>query len=378
MCITGLTRWVSKVTPIPIVKGIQVGAGLSLCFSSASTLLAPLSWTGPFVSDNLLLALGAAILLGATSILPRLPYALVVFVTGLMLAVFVPVPEHTPMSLYVRGPFVFPSFDDFWKAALSASIGQIPLTLLNSVVAASALASDLLPSPPYPPPPSVTSLGLSVSCINFIGCFLGAMPSCHGSGGLAAQYRFGARSGSSVIFLGIVKSFLGVVTLWYYDAVVLLLGRFPRSLLGVLVFAAGLELAKVGEKLNTTATDLRITDDPNEHPDQREYREVNEEERSSRWSVMFMTVGTLLTFKNDAAGFAAGLFWHFCLKVREWIVNPESRPLRLGRQEQNRVSNGETGNETLMQREPNERTPLLPVQEGNSTPLLVVHEGGDS
>ena len=31
------------------------------------------------------------------------------------------------------------------------------------------------------------------------------IPMCHGAGGLAAQYRFGARTGGSVIMLGALK-----------------------------------------------------------------------------------------------------------------------------------------------------------------------------
>ncbi|MCF7643722.1 putative sulfate/molybdate transporter, partial [Acinetobacter johnsonii] len=81
-------------------------------------------------------------------------------------------------------------------------IGQLPLTTLNSIIAVSALAADLLPDLPTP---SVTSIGLSVALMNLTGTWFGAMPVCHGAGGLAAQFRFGARSGASVILLGLLK-----------------------------------------------------------------------------------------------------------------------------------------------------------------------------
>ncbi len=89
--------------------------------------------------------------------------------------------------------------------------------------------------------------------MNLIGGWFGAMPVCHGSGGLAAQYRFGARSGSSIILLGLFKILLGLVC---GESLVGLLRRYPKSLLGVMVLAAGLELAKVGESLNYGARDL--------------------------------------------------------------------------------------------------------------------------
>lgn len=40
--VTGLINWANRVTPIPVVKGIQVGAGLSLCLSAGSRMMAPM------------------------------------------------------------------------------------------------------------------------------------------------------------------------------------------------------------------------------------------------------------------------------------------------------------------------------------------------
>ncbi|KAF2205558.1 hypothetical protein GQ43DRAFT_407183 [Delitschia confertaspora ATCC 74209] len=319
MSVTGLTRWASNVTPIPVVKGIQVGAGLSLCLSAGSSLLSPLSWTGPWWGDNLLWALLALLLLLLTLPFPHLPYTIIIFTLGIILSIVSP---YSPTPNIPRSgpsiPVLHPSLEDFWTATTTASLGQLPLTLLNSVIAASALASDLLPSPPYPSAPSVTSLGLSVAGINLIGCWFGAMPACHGSGGLAGQYRFGARSGASIIFLGLVKVGLGVLAVWKQDVLVGLLGGIPKSLLGVLVLAAGVELAKVGESVNTDARDLRESD----LEGGKNVKELDERERKERWGVMLVTVAVLLAFKNDAVGFAAGLAWHWGLRgarrVEEW------------------------------------------------------------
>ncbi|KAF2812476.1 uncharacterized protein BDZ99DRAFT_461158 [Mytilinidion resinicola] len=342
MSVTGLVRWASNVTPIPVVKGIQVGAGLSLCLSAGSSLLNPLSWTGPWWGDNLLWALLAVILLLATLPFPRAPYALAVFVLGLILAGFhapsASPPDHsTPHSNSSSNPFadipiLHPSAATFWHATTTAALGQLPLTLLNSVIAASALAIDLFPSPPYPTAPSVTSLGLSVSLINLIGCWFGAMPACHGSGGLAAQYRFGARSGASIILLGLLKVTLGVITLWKAEAVVSILKGFPAALLGVLVLAAGVELAKVGESLNTDARDLRVMhgdEDGEETWDGKGVRSLDERERRERWMVLLVTVAALLAFRNDGIGFLVGLAWHWGFRatkrVEDWRARRQRR-----------------------------------------------------
>jgi hypothetical protein len=307
--VTGLINWANRVTPIPVIKGIQVGAGLSLCLSAGSKMLVPLTWTGPWWGDNLLWVIIAVILLLFTFAYPRLPYALIVFGVGILFSILGPASD-TPSKYPSTIPIVHPSTKDFWEATTTASLGQLPLTLLNSVIAASALASDLLPSPPYPAAPTVTELGSSVAVINLIGCWFGAMPACHGSGGLAGQYRFGARSGSSIIFLGSIKLLFGIIAFWKSEPIVSVLAGIPKSLLGVLVIAAGIELAKVGESVNTSARDLRVLEG-DQGWDGKRVKELDERDRRERWMVMLVTVAALLTFKNDAMGFITGLVWHW-------------------------------------------------------------------
>ena len=150
--------------------------------------------------------------------------------------------------------------------------------------------------------------------MNLIGGWFGAMPVCHGSGGLAAQYRFGARSGASVILLGIFKMLLGLL---FGETLVGLLREYPKSLLGVMVLAAGLELAKVGESLNHGARDLWEASESGAGDrlagleGLKKQRILTNEERKERWTVMFMTVGGLLAFKNDGVGFVAGMLCHW-------------------------------------------------------------------
>lgn len=252
-----------------------------------------------------------------------MPYALLVFGLGLVLAAVQLSRASTGPSGFQlwRPSFVVPGADTFLHSALAAGVGQLPLTTLNSIVAVVHLSSDLLPSVPAP---SVTQMGVSVAVMNVVGCWFGAMPACHGSGGLAGQYRFGARSGSSVVILGSVKLITG---LFVGDGLVVVLAKFPKSLLGVMVIAAGVELAKVGESLNVGAKDLWEEADRC-HADGEEDevlegmvkrpRELSEQERRDRWSVMLVTVAGLLAFKNDAVGFIAGMLWHWGLKLPQY------------------------------------------------------------
>jgi hypothetical protein len=321
--VTGLLHWANRVTPVPVVKGIQVGAGLSLCLSAGSNMLVPLSWTGPWWGDNWFWAIGAVMLLLFTFAYPKLPYALILFIVGIALSLLSP-SENAASLATPSIPIVHPSGRDFWKAITTASLGQLPLTILNSVIAASALASDLLPSPPYPEAPTVTELGVSVAAINLVSCWFGGMPACHGSGGLAGQYRFGARSGSSIIFLGLVKFLFGLITLFHSEPLVTVLSGIPKSLLGVLVLAAGIELAKVGETVNTDARDLRVVG-RNSPWDGKSLKELGDAEKKERWMVMLVTVAALLAFRNDAVGFIAGLVWFWGYRVSKSIVEWRER-----------------------------------------------------
>lgn len=315
--VTGLLHWFASVIPTPVVKGIQVGAGMSLILSAGTSLLQPLGWTSPSWADNRFWGIGAFLALLWTHSFPRFPYALVIFVVGIVLSFLLTGSSNLPSLAIWHPQFLVPSWGSFKTGAIDAGLGQLPLTTLNSVIAVSFLSADLLP---HLPAPSVTSLGLSVGLMNLIGGWFGAMPVCHGSGGLAAQYRFGARSGASIIVLGLFKVVMGLI---FGETLVGLLHQYPKSLLGVMVLAAGIELAKVGETLNNGARDLWEGSEA-AGPSVLQggsvanaFRMPTDEERMQRWTVMVMTVGGLLAFKNDAVGFLAGMLCH-------WAYNPPS------------------------------------------------------
>lgn len=290
LSLTGLVQYATDHIPVPVIKGIQVAAGLTLA-GSGGLMVKQLPWISQAL-DNRLWALGAFILLLATQSFRRFPYALIVFILGIAFAVILNWNHGYDFRIWV------PSFSlpIYTPAAVSMAVAQLPLTLLNSVIAVSALSVDLLPGTPAP---GVTSLALSVSAMNVVGCWFGAMPVCHGSGGLAAQVRFGARSGASIFLLGILKLVTGLL---FGDRIMGLLDRFPSAFLGVMVLAAGLELASAGESLNF------------------QDKGIKSGERKKRWMVMVMTVAITLGVKNAGAGFVAGMCCHWSYMVADWIV----------------------------------------------------------
>ncbi|KAL7519615.1 hypothetical protein ACHAWX_004373 [Stephanocyclus meneghinianus] len=136
----------------------------------------------------------------------------------------------------------------FFRGALP----QLPLTALNSILSVCCLAHDLYPEKRHVALEArgrtdavVTrrQVSISVGWMNLFLCPLGAMPCCHGAGGLAGQHRFGARHGTSVVILGLFKMGLAVL---FGGSALTLLDALPVAVLGVMVAIAGLELVGTG------------------------------------------------------------------------------------------------------------------------------------
>jgi MFS superfamily sulfate permease-like transporter len=315
LSISGALGWLGRIVPIPIVRGIQLGAGLSLIIAAGTSLLRPLDWIRPSWADNNFWTLFAFLFLLVSTVFTKrhIPYALIITVLGIVLAI-VRSQHHEHVHPGVWQPHIYLPHWHHVKTAIPAAIGQLPLTILNSILATSSLSHHLFSSQPTP---SLAHIGLSLGITNVISFPFGAMPICHGSGGLAAQYRFGARSGASVIFLGIFKLVLG---LFFASPVIWAIQRFPHSLLGIMVVFAGIELAAVAQSVNDNTADVG-TDDEGRHL-------IGEEEGRKRFGVMLVTAAGILAFKNDAVGFLAGLIWHIGVnweEVRGGLANRRSR-----------------------------------------------------
>jgi SulP family sulfate permease len=83
------------------------------------------------------------------------------------------------------------------------------------------------------------SLCISMALANLGSFLLGGMPMCHGAGGLAARFRFGARTAGSNLMIGIIFIFLSIFLKGHSLSIFCLL---PLSALGVLLLFAGSQL----------------------------------------------------------------------------------------------------------------------------------------
>jgi MFS superfamily sulfate permease-like transporter len=126
---------------------------------------------------------------------------------------------------------------EIWQGLVLACFAQIALTATNAVIATSALISKYFPDKPVPE----KKLALNMGIMNVIVPFWGGMPMCHGAGGLAGQYYFGARTGGANIIEGIIEIGLG---LFLAGSIATLFALFPKSIIGAMLLLVGIELTK--------------------------------------------------------------------------------------------------------------------------------------
>jgi len=81
------------------------------------------------------------------------------------------------------------------------------------------------------------ALTIGLGMANIFAGIVGGMPVCHGSGGLTAHYRFGARRGAAVIFIG---SLLLLLALVFGPAIEGFSRTFPKPMLGALMVFVGI------------------------------------------------------------------------------------------------------------------------------------------
>ncbi|KJE95332.1 sulfate transporter [Capsaspora owczarzaki ATCC 30864] len=230
----GITRLIDVVNwlvPESVVRGIQLGTGLSLAMKGIGYINNTNVWAEG--SDNILMGIACLVLVLLLWERQTIPTALVLFVLGLGLAIY-----RNDRAIHFEFRFPGPvslNSTDFQEGFTSMALPQIPLTTLNSVIAVCSLSNSLFPktvAKPY-------QLALSVALMNLVVSWLGAMPMCHGASGLAAQYRFGARSNVAILFLGVV---LCTAALALGNLPLVLFQSFPNSILGALLAVGGCEL----------------------------------------------------------------------------------------------------------------------------------------
>jgi predicted benzoate:H+ symporter BenE len=277
MGLTGAITWIEKVTTKPVVRGIMLGLGLSFVVEGLAMM-----------KGEPLFAIGGVALTLLLLNSKRFPAMLVLLGYGIILA-FIQKPglleELSHISIRIRFPeltFARMSWQDLIAGFVILGLPQAPLTLGNAVIGTVAENNQ------YFPDRKVTAKTISIDhgVMNLISTCIGGIPMCHGAGGMAGHIRFGARTGGALVILGVIVLLTG---LFLSESVSLLFQVFPRPILGVILFFAGVELALV-------IKDVKL--------------------KKQNLFVLLITAGTAMW--NMGVAYLAGLILYYGLQ-RRWI-----------------------------------------------------------
>jgi SulP family sulfate permease len=255
--LTGAINTVGRLIPRPVIRGVQLSTGSLLMAEGAKFMMGTSSFqvlqgiSEPYLNVQAVGSLPIGIFVGIAGFVvvllllenKRLPAGLMIVLGGIVLGFLLggweglrslKVGFNFPEIL----PFGVPSRADFSIAFFVLTLPQIPMTLGNAVVAYADLSKEYFGKDSK----KVTyrSACISMAFANSLSFMLGGMPLCHGAGGLAAHYRFGARSGGSNIIIGFIFLSLAV---FLGSQVTLVVSLLPMAVLGVLLFFAGAQLA---------------------------------------------------------------------------------------------------------------------------------------
>ncbi len=303
--VSGAITVIGRYIPKSVVRGVQLSTGTLLMvegikFMLGTTRLQILRQAAePYLSIVGVGPVPIGIIIGIAGGLlalllldnKKFPAGAVVVLGGIALGLIFGIREvpgkispglHLPQFL----PLGWPTKADFTFALFALVLPQIPMTLGNAVIAYADLSQEYFGD-------SATRVTYKSSCIsmalaNFVSSAIGGMPLCHGAGGLAAHYRFGARTAGSNLMIGAIFAFLALVLGNESLAVIYLL---PLSVLGILLLFAGSQLA------------LTIMDLAN---------------RKEFFVVLFMLGITFAS--NLAAGFMVGIALAYILKWKRLSV----------------------------------------------------------
>lgn len=295
---SGAISIINKHTPKSVIRGVQLSTGVLLmtqgikCMVGTSTLQQLNQMAEPYLAWQQIGPVPIGIPIGIAGVLltlrlldnRKIPAGLAIIGFGLVLGIClgasnafdgfgvkVTIPELIPLGI--------PATVDFTFAFFALVLPQIPMTIGNAVLANADLSHQYFGDASR----KVTgrSLCLSMAFANLLSFAFGGMPMCHGAGGLAAHYRFGARTAGSNLMIGV---FMVALVILFGNQLLAFFHLIPIAILGVLLFFAGGQLA-------LTITDMQ--------------------KRSEMFVALSMLGIALAT--NLAVGFLAGLTITFML-----------------------------------------------------------------
>jgi SulP family sulfate permease len=238
--VTNLAGWLAKLFTLPIVRGIQLGLGLVLAREGLRLVMGSRSG-GPLPAGELaswLIALAGAAVLLVLRNSRRYPAALVLLVSGIILGIVLQGGKLPTLSFGPVAPqLLHPQLSEIRRVLPLLVVPQFALTFGNSIVATENTARILYGE--QAKRVTVRALCLSIGLVNLASAAILGSPLCHGSGGITAHYRFGARTPKSSYVIGGVCILLAL----FGGAAVGLLQMIPLAVLGVFLVYVGIQHA---------------------------------------------------------------------------------------------------------------------------------------
>jgi len=219
-------KFLSDKIPNSVIRGIQLGLALILLETSID-----------FVTEDFLISsvsIGIILTFFVVKQFKELPDVSSLVVLALGLGIGLTINGFPGITLPPIPSISLPNLSDAFTGFWSLSIPQAPLTITNSILATSVLMADLFRRKADP-----DELSKTVGLMNIISAPFGGFPMCHGSGGLAAQYRYGARTGGSNIMSGLI---LLIIALFFASPA--FIGILPFAIFGALLVFVAIELGK--------------------------------------------------------------------------------------------------------------------------------------
>lgn len=241
IALTNLASRLAKLFSLPIVRGIQLGLGLLLAREGLRLMEGPQSGLlfpgGTFIAPWQV-ALGGAVVLLLLRGSKRFPAALALLMAGVALGVAAHW-EKFPSLAFGPVPFQLlrPHGGELRRVLVLLVIPQFALTFGNSIVATENTAQILYG--PRSRRVTVRGLSFSIGIVNLLAALFQGAPLCHGSGGITAHYKFGARSAKSSYVIGAASIALAL----FGRAAVGLLHFIPTAILGVFLIYVGIQHA---------------------------------------------------------------------------------------------------------------------------------------
>jgi len=302
---TGLVTQLGRYIPHSVVRGVQLSTGALLMAKGVQFIRGTSNFqkiqqaAEPYLQIQTFGPIPIGIVIGIIGGLltlllldnRKIPAGLVVVGVGLAIGLVLGTRtglESVEFGLYwpARMPFGFPSQIDFTFAFLVLVMPQIPMTLGNAVVAYADLSKEYFGD--NSSRVTYRAATISMGLANVFCFFVGGMPLCHGAGGLAAHYRFGARTAGSNLMIG---SLFLLMAVFMGSHAVAFLHLLPLAILGVLLLFAGSQLA-------LTILDVKVRKD---------------------LFVVLMMLGITLA-SNLAVGFIIGIFLAYTLRSKKLNV----------------------------------------------------------